>query len=107
MIRRALLAFLLTYSAAPAQEGVYFHTGNDLYNLCSSADDVDYLQCISYILGVADTFTTLETHCLPDRVTAGQLHSVVLSFLEELPRARQFQAPYLVRTALEEAFPCN
>jgi hypothetical protein len=96
-----------------AGQSATFVGGNDLYAQCTG-DSLGQLQCMSYVVGVADGIAASETvskaaHadiCIPNGASQRQLMDVVTKFLRDDPEHRALHASVLVYVAFEKAFPC-
>ena len=112
---------------ATAQDSVspvMYLTGNELLRFCehdpmptdaSLEDRVLGSACFHYILGVADTFVTLqvaktlskESICIPQGVETNQLRLVVLKHLRANPESLHAPGASHVMRALFDSFPCG
>lgn len=99
-------------------EAAIIFSGNQLQNLCSYSKseepNVASAACTMYILGVTDTLlmnddteTTMKKPCPGKYVTRQQISDVVVKWLNDHPEKRDLPAPFIVMTALNEAFPCG
>jgi Rap1a immunity proteins len=123
-----LICALLVAASVLAQDN-----GNDLLSKCRkgitkgsvdasmTADERwDAMYCMGYIGGVVDAdkvwqlqpSKTLEQpdvphYCFPKDTQMGQIHRVVLKYLEDNPQKLYLGAAALIRLALHDAFPCQ
>jgi Rap1a immunity proteins len=123
-----LICALLVAASVLAQDN-----GNDLLSKCRkgiskgsvdasmTADERwDAMYCMGYIGGVVDAdkvwqqqpSKTLEQpdvphYCFPKDAQMGQIHRVVLKYLEDNPQKLYLGAAALIRLALHDAFPCQ
>ncbi len=97
-------------------EAAVIISGNAIYKICEVGYKIDKTKgpgCLMYIAGVAQTLilnddTAMMTGPCPGaQVTEEQITDVVLKWLDDHPEKRHLPAPYLVMTALKEAFPCD
>ena len=99
-------------------EAAVIWSGNNIFSLCQKYDrnhaNADTVGCMMYILGAADvlmlnddTETTMQSPCPSAGVTEQQIAEVVVKWLSDHPEQRHLPAPYIVMTALNEAFPCK
>ena len=118
------LSLALLVQATPAKAD--FMNGNDLYEHCTEEKsdnlaDIKTMHCVGYITGSADGLRngnvfgqvlagreeeTLDFICVPERVTAGQMKDVVVSYLASNPSERHENASVLVAKALLRAWRC-
>ena len=86
--------------------------GNELWNMCTSKDVLEYGFCYGYVIAIAEA----ERHpdglyglrnCLPADSTRQQLVDVVKRWLDLHPAQRQYPASALIVGVLAEAFPCK
>jgi len=114
-MKKIILGLLLVFSHATAS--AQFISGNQLREWLAADNrlengvksHLDYTSSASgrfYITGVAETFSLLGMMCLPDGVTAGQIHAVVAKYLKENPEKWNSDANAIVYVALSSAFPC-
>ena len=96
-------------------------TGNDLLYQCESADPVERIGCLNYVLGIADGFDFADAiHmlanrsiqgitgiCFPEGVTAGQDRAVVIRYLRNHPADLHLASSALIRNAYAQAWPCK
>ena len=101
---------LLTLFFLSASSLTYGLTGNEWLSLTESDDQMDNIQAIAYIDGVADVYRVVPSPftgvCLRfhRNVTLGQTRDVVIKYLRDNPDRRQYPTPWLASTALESAF---
>ena len=111
---KKLLILIFALHASAACAGGYLD-GNTLYeryqakkrmveDKALSADTIDAGFYIGYVQGAAESMTDLL--CLPEKLPASRAEEVVGAYLESHPEKRQKPAAFLVRKALEEAYPC-
>ena len=107
-----IAAMLLVGASAP--DGPSFNTGNEIYATCTSTAQDDFYACYGYItgfLGGADAAMLAGggklTICLPPKVTNGQLHDVLVKWLQDHPDLRHLDGAVLTMTAFHTAFPCK
>lgn len=85
----------------------HFVSGNDLYNQRGTQASLRM-----YDAGVIDGNSRLSIdnfdrrYCLPFEGTLGQFSDVVVDYLARNAATRHEPASYLVRSALQNAFPC-
>lgn len=84
----------------------YAMTGNQLVIECVGTS---YRLCQGYIIGVLDMgrATQQPPICFPPGVTLGQMTSVFQKFLQDNPARLHEDGVFLVREALDTAFPCE
>ena len=122
----ALMVFSGAALASAQDTGslVIYLTGNELLTCCehdpmptdaSPEDRVLGSACVYFILGVADTFMTLqiaktlskELICIPQSVETNQLRLVVLKHLRANPESLHAPGASHVIRALFDSFPCG
>lgn len=114
--KRSFLCMLLAIAgglplASPAH--AYFLDGDELMNHCSIqvADDrFDPAICVTYIMGAYDAFMFQRLvrnlpRCTPTTLTAGQLRTVVVEYLQANPDNRAMDASALVWNAIIAEWP--
>lgn len=69
-----------------------------------ASDAIDAGFYIGYVQGATEAMTDLL--CLPAKLSASHAEEIVGKYLEDHPGTRQKPARFLVRKALEEAYPC-
>jgi Rap1a immunity proteins len=125
---RSGLAILVALSAPTAQAvvtGDVFMSGNYLYERCTSQHADMQMECLGYVLGIADAISQAnafaEETAAPDAahlggwkacipvvgVVGGQLVDIVKRYLTKHPEKRHLAAVSLVAGAFQEAFPCK
>lgn len=119
-VRHAALAAAVLALASPAgaqdEDGVEnsgtFETGVDLYQACTSEDDVETEHCYGYIMGVSDTITLFADYgwveagaCVPADMAIETLRVVVVDYIAASDG--DYSAVSMVNSALEEAYPCD
>lgn len=80
-----------------------FYSADELYRVGRGA------ATIGYVVGVVDAdYSSLakQGYCLPNKVTVQQVFDVTWRYLEQNPKDRHHGAPYMVRRALTDAWPC-
>ena len=132
MKRLSLIVLVLSFAiTTPTIAAISFLTGNQLFDLCTSAeaalkrdaskttledipDWVDASRCAGFIQGVADSHEVIvetglgkKLWCRTTGMTTGQLNSVILKFMRERPETLHESAASLVIIALAQAFPCE
>ena len=78
-------------------------------------DSLSYNSCIDYIEGIKDILNYLNERdaagvsflCPPPTITLGQLHDVVVTFIQRNPQYSNVSAAPVVYAALVSAFPCR
>ena len=99
-------------------EAAVIWSGNDIFKMCQKYDrddaTPDTVGCMMFILGASqtllmndDTETAMKSPCPGQGVTNQQVGEVVIKWLNDHPEKRQLPAPFIVMTALNEAFPCR
>lgn len=91
-----------------------FYSGNDIllrmmydiknYKSYPMEEALHFFQALGYIEGVADAYNDIYFD-IPDSVLAGQIHAIVKNYLEDHPEELHYSAAYLIRQALQKAFP--
>lgn len=86
----------------PIEKSTAFYTAEEVYRAGRSVAGW-------YIVGVvdADHASMEQRYCMPTGAKLGQVLDVVWKHLEENPRDRHHGAPYFVRRALADAWPCT
>jgi hypothetical protein len=115
MKRLLFLALLGLGMAGPAAAG--FVTGDKLFEFCQArSGSAQNVYCLGYIVGVADmvddpllskVLPSQAKFCVPDKLQSNQLKDVVVSYLQNNPQERVFQAQALIVVALSKAYPCK
>lgn len=107
-------------------------TGNKLSDWCESSETHEELQCYSYITGVLDsaglstarydffqsyieeegldgTYHTnyLQSPCVPEGVTMGQIFKVVIRYMDEHPEDLHQNGAALVMAAVSSTWRCD
>jgi Rap1a immunity proteins len=101
-MKRALLAALVVLGASSPAAAM---TGNELREYCSTRSDF----CQGFIMGAAGMFRFQMVMVNPicfGGATSGQIHDVVVDYLEGHPELRDEHALILVTWAIREAFDC-
>ena len=108
----ALLALGWAVSGSVAQAD----DGNKLLEICKAPErTVSRANCLGFVVGVQQTLTDLAYFgalngppCIRDGVTPSQMADVVVTYLAENPKERNWSAAALVASALKKAWPpCN
>lgn len=116
-----VLVLMLSLSGTAAAATTYFKIGADLKDSCDAtaagepnASTAEYLLCLGYLQGVADTDATLaewsdspRQACVPQGITSSQLRRVFLDWIGERPDHLHFSAASLALTAFSESWPCK
>ena len=101
LIMTLLSISLIVFHASPSQSA--FLNGNALYEECQNNSG----RCIWYIMGLIDMSELLpELYCLPSGATSGQIHDIVVTWIQERPAERHNFAADLFLDAMIDAFPC-
>jgi hypothetical protein len=105
------MIYFVDDSFGSEQAPTVFIDGNYLYERCVSAEAHDASYCLAYVLGASDAIAVESVAkpyvCIPDRVTAGQLKSVIIKYLSDNPKDRHMVASLSISKALWSAFPCE
>jgi hypothetical protein len=123
---RILLSLFCFFGTIASGSGARagFFTGNELYAICTSANNSDRSECLGYVVGIADAgaynpivskgyYTGWGSSigqarwCLPEGVVVTQIRDVVLNYLRDKPQFRNSGAAGLAAFALETAWPCE
>ena len=100
------MAAVLMVAAMSVRADVFI-SGHELKEWCDTPKDKHlYQRCGGYIVGVNDLGTSASFFCLPPEVNQPLLRIIVRKWLDKNPDKLDFTASYLVRLALEEAYPC-
>jgi hypothetical protein len=110
--RIASLMFAIAVISEAATAG--FFTGNQLNELCKSANQGTQNACHGFLMGVADTLNGIEQMqkesvanvCLPEMVTGSQLALVWDKWTKQNPEGMHFEAWVIAMLAFSESFPC-
>ncbi|MBA8881683.1 Rap1a/Tai family immunity protein [Phyllobacterium myrsinacearum] len=105
--RIALFAIACAASVNSAHAG--FYNGNDLYNVCKDNTKDEYILCLGYTQGSADSFDVIrllskKEPCLLSPISGEQVADVVTKYLKNNPDKRHEPGGFLVNKALTEAF---
>ena len=93
------LIFVL-WLTTPAQA----YTGNELLKICAnSGSDVARGLCAGYISGAAEAFRTCP---FPEGASKEQLLNIGYRYLQATPQRLHEPAVWLIRDAIERAWPC-
>jgi hypothetical protein len=127
MMRIVGIAFALALSSITSVQGPAKHRkaeakiiwgGNQLFDLCLhfKKDRMNGSlgpSCLMYVTGIAQTLLMnddndrMASPCPGAGVTNEQITDVTIMWLEGHPEKRDLPAPFIVMTALNEAFPCR
>jgi hypothetical protein len=88
----------------PAQ--AQFKTGNKLYEQITSSSQMEQMNAIGYVTGVADTLQWAVV-CAPSSINAGQLVDMTKLYLERSPARRHLAADALILELLRATWPCK
>lgn len=98
------LAVGLGLIATPAH--AEWMSGNELYDMCSTASVVDRASCLAYVMGVLDGVRGLDQPPrTPVGATGGQVRDVVTKYLADHPESRTLPARKIVTSAVIDAWP--
>jgi hypothetical protein len=100
-MKKILAAVLFVPSLASAE----FMTGNQLFSDMNGTT-MEKMYSLGYVIGVMDTITN-ATVCPPANINAGQVMDVVKNYLEANPAIRHYTADSLIRSKLENTWPCQ
>lgn len=104
---KRIIAILATALAPLCANGsTFFLTGNELLSKCNSTEMHLRTDCIGYVTGVFDAFSSI-TICAPNGVTRGQVRDVVVQYLNMIPSERHKAADLLVGAVLAATWPCQ
>ena len=91
-----------------------FIVGGRLNAWCTREDPLDVEACYSYLRAVFDTLATLGAEgagatvaCIPDRISIGELRTVVTRYLAADAGRLRLQAALVVREALADGYDCE
>jgi len=99
-------AFMLIGLVLSCSAHAQFKTGNKLYEQITSSSQMDQMNAIGYVTGVADTLQ-LALVCAPASINAGQLLDMTKQYLERVPARRHLAADSLILEVLRAAWPCK
>lgn len=110
----ALLLVIIFFLTAGNVLGTDFRSGNDLLTICRNFEkETTSVQeayetgfCQAYIRGVTDEIPKVSK-CIPSGVTYEQIWRVVIKYLQNHPERLHLYPAFLIREALEKAFPCK
>jgi hypothetical protein len=102
MKNKFILVGLLLSCSAHAQ----FKTGNKLYEQITSSSQMEQMNAIGYVTGVADTLQWAVV-CAPSSINAGQLVDMTKLYLERSPARRHLAADGLILELLRATWPCK
>ena len=101
-------------SPSPAQDRSYsMLTGNDVYSVCTNRDATDRTMCLSWVAGFIAGVATVQafgqrrTVCLPGGMSNGQYLDIIVTFMDDYPGRRRYEAGIVALDALYRAFPCR
>ncbi|RYG98910.1 MAG: hypothetical protein EON58_05650 [Alphaproteobacteria bacterium] len=120
MIRKLFVAAAL-FAAPHMPATAQGFTGNTLLESCTAGENDPMLAiCISYISGVRDSLDamkeggvtefgspSIKLPCIRTAVTNGQIQAVVVKWLNENPRFRDYRAWNIIFFSVAQSFPCN
>ena len=118
---RALMIAVAALVATPAPaapptagSGAFmFGSGTSLLAKCRNKAPEYSLACTAYIVGVVDGIRKDmfigrgRPVCWPDHMSADQVRTIVVAYLEKWPDQRQGAASVLVSVALNGRYPCE
>ncbi len=102
MKEKILFIGLLLSCSAHAQ----FKSGNKLYEQITSPSQMEQMNAIGYVTGVADTLQWAVV-CAPSSINAGQLVDMTKMYLERSPARRHLAADALILELLRATWPCK
>lgn len=106
-IRRNLTAFaVLLGSVFTAHAQAQFFNGNELLDRMKSSNNFTSGVAHGYVVGIMDTMSGI-TICSPGRMTIGQVHDIMLKYLNENPDIRHLPADVIIETVMSNRFPCS
>jgi hypothetical protein len=96
-------------------DGWMFFNGNELIEICKSADPATRKHCSMYICGMIDgwaaeqiiTGNKLYKYCLPQGISCDQLATTIVEHLERNPESRKSGGGGVVGYGLRLAYPCK
>lgn len=100
---KKLIAILLF---TPMMAHAEFESGNTLLAKLDSANTMDRMFALGYILGVVDAYMNVYI-CPPANVTAGQINDMVRNYITNIPATRNRSADTLINEALRQVWPCK
>jgi Rap1a immunity proteins len=110
LCRAAAAALLVaTPAAAKTATAPAFIGANRLYDDCKTENTT----CVAYVMGVADTLSTLlaagliRGGCIPEHLTAEQVILAFQNYAREHPASLSTSASSVVAAGVHEAFPCH
>ena len=115
-MRNLFLYVFLTsfFSLVPQTANAEYFSGILLNKYCSSESRYEQGMCLGYVVGVVDSFNTInaakgykKVFCIPPGVTSGQLVLVVKKSMQEHPETLHLPASAHTLSALTSAFPCK
>ena len=120
MKRLLVLSLALAASASHAQPAAS-RSSNQLLNECSAAlnimagmrsvNFIEATNCVGYIQGYRDGVAALgqagERACVPQEATAGQLATVIVTYLKDNPDTLALDKRIAMQQALAASYPCK
>ena len=108
---QCILIWLLSGSSSFAASSFYFLDGNQLYNVCSSADLKERALCEGYLMAVNDAIYSgyLEQHfslCFDKLVGPTQIRLSVIKFMEQNPDLLNFIGEGIIAKYLQTVYAC-
>lgn len=103
MIRRILLLAVVVVAFSPVYS--FGMTGGKLKKYADSELDLNRGIFYGYITGILDV--RKDEACLPQRVTNGQINTIVENYLREHPEVLHFPADAIVIVAIQKSWPCQ
>lgn len=106
-----LLATVALYQTATAPPEIV--TGADVVRVCRGRSERDRTYCYAYITGVNDAASDISDaadqplHCLPERISVGQVAREVSAFLSIREDLWSSRAGGSVVVALTALYPCE
>jgi hypothetical protein len=90
----------------------YFVNGNQLFEMCADAREIEQATCVLYVKGVADAFTFSRAalgkeQCIPPGVNGFQLRDIAAHYLAQHAENRQESAAILMALAFQDAWKCS
>ena len=85
----------------------YFHTGNDLLNICTDQRYVQKGECIGLATAYYESMQMTHTCPKTSNITTGQIRDIAVKFLKDNPGERHLLAATLAYRAFYVAFDCK
>lgn len=104
MKRLLLVGFLILL---PTRSHAVFDTGNDLYNFCTSKNDLKLMLCLGLVTGYYEGLSFTYDCDTSPKVTREQMKDIVVKFLRDNPAERHRAAVALAGRAYFLAFSCK